>query len=196
MPQSKGGRLFKVLFSIFALYQIFVMCVMPNLGSYLGRSAQKYISPYASAMGLNSGWNFFSPDPAHTMYLRYYVHFEDLNADGDEVKSENEKPMIEGFFPPEKNKSIAGFTRHREAILMRFMILNPKRLQYLMGDWLCRQYPGSTRVDMEHVIETIPSLVESVAFEDQDVRELSKEVQVTKAEYTCSGQNSDEVEFE
>lgn len=207
MPQSKRGiMIFKILFSFFALYQVFAMVVMPNLGSYLGRSVQGFIAPYSSAMGLNANWNFFSPNPAHTMYIHYTIHYtrtadqledelKEAPAEAQAISDVPAKAPVEGYFPPEKNRGIESFNRQRELYVMRFMIIYPKRLQYLMGPWLCRQYPGAQSVDLEHVIETVPSLDESVTFKDENVRDLSRELQVVKAEYSCSGEALDEVEF-
>lgn len=190
MPQSKRGiRILKIILSLWAVYQIFVILVMPNLGSYLGRSAQPFISSYASIIGVNASWNFFSPDPAHTMYIRYRVHYG-TNENGDEIKE-----PVEGFFPKEKNKAVVETFRQRELYIMRFMVLYPKRLQYLMGPWLCKQYPGAQSIEMEHVVETVAPLAEAVTFMDENIRELSRELQVVKTEYDCSGSSLDEMEI-
>ncbi|MNK08116.1 hypothetical protein D3C87_260440 [compost metagenome] len=192
MPQFKGGiRILKIALSLWAVYQIFVIMVMPNLGSYLGRSALPFVSPYASALGFNASWNFFSPDPAHTMYIRYMVRYDDVNNMQD-----SDKEPVQGYFPREKNKGIADMTRQRELYIMRFMIIAPKRLQYLMGPWLCRQYPGATSLELEHVIETVAPLDEAVTFRDENIRDLSRELQVIRTDYSCSGQDLDEVEIQ
>lgn len=187
MPQSKRGTLvLKVLLSLWALYHIVVIVIMPNLGSYLGRGLQPAISDYASTIGFNAGWNFFSPDPAHVMYLHYTVHY----GNPDMVE---EKEAIENYFPAEKNKGIKDITRQRELYLMRFMVIDPMRLKSLFGPWLCRQYPEATYVEMEHVIETIAPLQQVVTLEDETVESLSKEVQFIRQSYSCDGKGDDEV---
>ncbi|MCX7977885.1 MAG: hypothetical protein N2578_02655, partial [Bdellovibrionaceae bacterium] len=57
-----------VLFSVWIVYHIVVISVIPNQSNFLNRYFEKAIVPYASQLGMNASWNFFSPDPAHTMY--------------------------------------------------------------------------------------------------------------------------------
>lgn len=176
---------FKVLASFWIVYNIFAMLVMPNIGAYFGRATSKYIAPYANTVGLNAGWNFFSPDPAHTMYIRYIVRY--LDSQGNEIKE-----SVEAFFPAEKNKGVHALSRKRDLYAMRFMVIEPHRLRVLMGPWLCRQYPGATSIEMEHVVETVPFLDQVVAYKEETVNELSQEIQVTREVYSCVGA-SDEV---
>lgn len=180
---KKVKLLFKALLSLWIVYNIFVMLVMPNVGAYFGRVTANVVTPYANTMGLNAGWNFFSPEPAHPMYLKYTVFYN--SEEGEELK----EPVF-GFFPMEAakdNRPLPNITRKREWALMRYMVLDPKRLRVLMGPWLCRQYPSATSVDMEHVIETIPFLDQAVRFQEDSVRDLSKEVQYIRESHTCGG---------
>jgi len=93
MPRAK--LLVKVILSGWIVYNIFTMLVMPNLGAYFGRSTSRFITPYGNTVGLNASWNFFSPDPAHTMYIRYRINY--LDNEGFPTKD-----SLEGFFPAEK----------------------------------------------------------------------------------------------
>ena len=191
MTSTKRAALtLKALLSVWILYNIFAIVVMPNAGSYFGRATSRFIGPYANNVGLNAGWNFFSPDPAHTMYIRYMVYF---NGDASGA-TEPEKDPIEGYFPAEKNKMISSMFRSRELYLMRFMIMNKSHLKNLFGPWLCRQYPGASAVDMEHVIETVAMLDEAAAFQNESMAALSKELQFVAERYRCN-HGEDEVEL-
>lgn len=176
MPRAK--LLVKIILSGWIVYNIFAMLVMPNLGAYFGRSSSRFITPYANTVGLNASWNFFSPDPAHTMYIRYRINY--LDSEGFPVKD-----SIEGFFPAEKNHGVSSLTRKRELYVMRFMVIDPRRLKSFMGPWLCHQYPQATSVEMEHVVETVPSLDQVVAFKSEGVAALSKEIQFTRESVSC-----------
>ncbi|KHD88765.1 MAG: hypothetical protein OM95_06420 [Bdellovibrio sp. ArHS] len=181
MTLTKKGMLpFKVLLSLWIVYNIFTMFVMPNVGAYFGRATANFITPYANTVGLNASWNFFSPDPAHTMYVRYTVRFSD--EEGNDVQE-----PVEGYFPAEKNKGISNATRKRELYAMRFMVIEPKRLRLLYGPWLCKQYPGASSVEMEHVIETVPPLDQVVLRRDETVKDLSQELQYVREYYSCTG---------
>jgi hypothetical protein len=178
---KRAALILKVLLSLWIVYNIVVITVMPNAGSYFGRVTSRFIGTYANAVGLNAGWNFFSPDPAHTMYIRYMVYFSNPDA----AEGEAEKEPIEGYFPAEKNKMISSVFRSRELYLMRFMIIDKRHLKNLFGAWLCRQYPGASSVDMEHVIETVAMLDEAAAFKDESMADLSNELQFVAERFRC-----------
>ncbi|HWU42195.1 MAG TPA: hypothetical protein VN132_02115 [Bdellovibrio sp.] len=176
MPRVK--LLSKILLSFWIVYHLFAMLIMPNVGSYLGRSTSPFIAPYANSIGMNASWNFFSPDPAYVMYIHYLVNFRDN--DGNLIKE-----SVDGFFPEEKNKSISSLFRKREFYVMRYMVINPQRLKTLMAPWLCRQYPQSTSVELEFVVETVPTLEQAAAFHGDNIRDLSQEMQFGKETVSC-----------
>jgi len=185
---AKAKPLFKGLLSLWIIYNIFTMLVMPNVGAYFGRITSRFITPYANTVGLNASWNFFSPDPAHTMYLRYTVRY--LDSEGNETRE-----PVDGFFPEEKNQGISDPRKKRNLYAMRFMVIDPKRLKVFFGPWLCKQYPGATSVEMEHVVETVPYLDKVVTLKDETVQELSQELQFVREFYSCAGAENDEVEL-
>lgn len=181
------SKVLKVLLSLWAAYNILAMVVMPNVSSYFGLWVSGVVTPYANTIGLNASWNFFSPDPAHTMYLRYYVHF--IGEDGIETQD-----PIEDYFPQEKNKGISDPTRKRELYAMRFMVIEPVRLKTLFGPWICKKFPEATYVEMEHVVETVPPLDQVVTLKNERVHDLSEEIQYVRSSYNCSGDNDEVVQ--
>ncbi|NUN07048.1 MAG: hypothetical protein HUU57_14970 [Bdellovibrio sp.] len=183
---AKAKLLSKTLLSLWIVYNIFTMLVMPNIGAYFGRTTSKFITPYANSVGLNASWNFFSPDPAHTMYIRYHVYF--IGPEGVETQE-----PIENYFPLEKNTPVLDLARKRDLYAMRFMVIEPKRLKTYFGPWLCRRHPGASSVEMEHVIETVAMLDQAVTFKYEDMRDLSKELKYVRETYSCDGRG-DEVE--
>lgn len=183
---KKAKPLFKALLSLWIVYNILTMLVMPNVAAYFGRVTSRFLTPYANTVGLNASWNFFSPDPAHTMYIRYTIRY--LDTEGNETKE-----SVEGYFPKEKNKGIPEMSRKRELYAMRFMVIDPKRLRLFLGPWLCKQYPGSTSIEMEHVIETVPPLDQVVTLKDESLKDLSQELQYIREFYSCAGAENDEV---
>lgn len=193
---KRATLILKALLSLWIVYNIVVIIVMPNAGSYFGRVTSRFIGPYANAVGLNAGWNFFSPDPAHTMYIRYMVYFNNPHASDSSTESEaeKEKEPIEGYFPAEKNKMISSMFRSRELYVMRFMIMDKRHLKNLFGAWLCRQYPGASSVDMEHVIETVAMLDQAAAFKNESMADLSNELQFVAERFRCD-HTEDEVEL-
>ncbi len=128
-----------------------VITLFPNGSSYLGRSLASYFMPYANSLGLNTTWNFFSPDPAHTMFLKYNIRFEDAN--GNDLRE-----PLDGFFPPEKEKIVTDSSKRRFLYALRFFLLDTSRMKTILGPWLCRQNPGSSVITMEQILEPIPNL--------------------------------------
>ncbi len=159
---------------------------MPNVSAYLGRNTASFVTPYANTIGLNGSWNFFSPDPAHTMYVRYVISFADQS--GEQVKD-----PIEGYFPEEKNQGIRSDFHKRELYAMRFMVIDPRRLRILYGPWLCKRFPGATSVQMEHIVETVPPLDQVVTLKEEAVQDLSQEIQYSNATYSCVTGGDEEV---
>ncbi len=181
---KKAALTLKIFLSVWIVYNIITMVVMPNAGSFLGRKYGHYIAPYANIVGLNASWNFFSPDPAQTIYLKYFIEF--LNSDGDSVQD----PIV-GYFPQEKNKAVMDVNRRRELYVMRFMIIGPNRLQNLFGPWLCRQYPNATSVHIEQMAETVASLDEVLSKHNSTVKELSREVTYANIDFRCDTPEGD-----
>ena len=175
---KKAKLLLKVFLSLWIVYNIFVMLIMPNIGSYLGRTMSRFITPYAGAVGLSAGWDFFSPDPAHTLYIEYTIYYP------DSPEGESRDP-VEGYFPPEKNQPVHDPVRKRDLYATRYMALSPKRLRILFGPWLCRQYPGSSQVNARIIIETVPSLDKVVQRPDMALSEMSERIEYANEDVPC-----------
>lgn len=181
---KKAKPLLKIFLSLWIIYNIAVMLIMPNVGSYFGRVMSRFITPYAAVVGLNAGWNFFSPDPAHTMYLEYTVQYPDT-PEGESVEP------VEKIFPPEKNRPIYNPIRKRDMYATRYMALDPKRLRMLFGPWLCRQNPGASDIDVKLVVETVPPLDKVVQRPDLDLSEMSERLEFSREYIKCSNQDEE-----
>ena len=177
----------RFLLSVFIIFHLSVLVILANGSSYFGRSIGPYILPYANTLGLNNTWNFFSPDPAHTMYYKVRVFFEDEH--GNEIKEPEEI-----FFPPEKGQIVVDSSKRRLLYAMRFLTLDSSRLTSLMGPWICRDHPGASRVRMDHLVEEIPNLDLAVTRMDEPLNSLIIEKNYISAEVDCR-KPADEVAF-
>ncbi len=179
MLKSRRGLFFlKALASIWILYHLFVVIVMSNGSSYFGRFFQGVITPYANITGFNTSWNFFSPDPAHTMYIRYQVYFKDEK--GDPIKESKE-----GFFPELKNVGTFDPTQRRELYMMHYLLLGPDRMEKMFVPHICRVNLGATSVRIDFIVESIAPLDQAVTFKQETMAELSKEQDYIKREFPC-----------
>lgn len=176
---GRGQKVFRLIASVWLLYHLVTILIMPNMASYTGRRLGPVIQNYGAILGLNLSWNFFSPDPAHTMYLKFTVGYEDENG------NESHEP-VEIYMPETKDSADWSTFKRRELYAMRFMIIDPKRIDLVLGPWLCRSHPGATRVRIEHIVNSIPSLDEAFLFREQEVEGLGKEFDTVDHEYRCS----------
>jgi hypothetical protein len=184
---AKVKPLLKILASVWIVYNICALMVMPNVTSYFGRVASKFVGPYANLVGLNAGWNFFSPDPAQPMYLKVVVNYP-MAQDG-----EYREPLITAFPFPESEKNNPSLTRKREWAVMRFMVMDPRRLRQIFGPWLCKLYPEAESIDMEHVIDTLPLLDEAVFKSEVNLLDMSQERRFAKATVHCHSAGDEEL---
>lgn len=160
------------------LFHLSVIVILANGSSFLGRHGATFLLPYGNSLGLNASWNFFSPDPAHTMYLQYVVRFEDEN--GNETRE-----PLEGYLPPEKDQVVVDSSRRRLLYAMRFLILDRNRLETLMGPWLCREHPGASSIAISHVLEALPLLDVARAHPEASVKSLRRVAQSGRQVFDC-----------
>lgn len=183
-PPSKKWLQF--LISLFLIYHLAVIMVLANSSSFLARRLSPLILPYANFFQLNTTWNFFAPDPAHTMFVKYKIEFNDDN--GNEIK----EPVI-GFIPPEKKRIVIDSSKRRFLYAMRFLLMDNNRMQTILGPWLCRENPGASRIFMENRFVAIPSLDDAILNSTSLDPENSDETTAMKFSYNCNETKRDEV---
>ncbi len=170
----------KIFFGLVFLYFVAMIIVLGNGSSFLGRYFQSAFNPVANTIGLNTTWNFFSPDPAHTMYLRYFVIFED---DLGNTTAET----IEGFYPTSKDHGDDfRLDKKRESYAMRFLAVDPYRLEAFFTPWICRKHPGARKVQVELFVNRIPTLDQVIANSGiTDFENLLSTQQINRYIYEC-----------
>lgn len=171
-------RFFKIALSLWIIYHLVVITVIPNGTSLLGRILEKYIVSYASSLGMNTSWNFFSPDPAHTMYLKYTYYF--LNDSHEEIK----EPQT-NYIPKTIADGAFDLKDRRFLYAMRYLVLEPNRLQVVLAPWLCKQNPEATHVRIEHIIDSIPYIDEAVSKKNSNVSDLGRVYDFVQKSIRC-----------
>jgi len=177
-------NLLKLILSLFAIYHLCAITIFANPSSFLGRHLSEPFLYYANMFGLNNTWNFFSPDPAHTMYLSYRVHFEDTGA--------TTKEPIEGFLPPEKKQIVVNSSRRRMLYALRFLLLDPSRFQTILEPWLCRQFPGASEIALSYNLETLPSLDLALSHPDLGIEQMKSLAESNAENFRCNFSESSE----
>lgn len=167
-----------MIFSVWIVYHLFIILLMPNGSSHPGRALEPWVRPYASVLGMNTTWNFFSPDPAHTMYLKFTLFFDSEEDDSGE-------PVV-SYLPEKKNVGVWDLSERRQLYAMRYMMLDRRRFEAILGPWLCRTNPGLSEAQIEHIIESIPTLDAASFRRDVDLRDLGQSYDFAREVYRCS----------
>lgn len=139
------------LLTIFLIYHVIVILLMPNSSSILGRRWGSLIAPYANTLGMNATWEFFSPDPPQPFYFDYTVYFED--AEGKEFGE-----PIDGYFPEWRTERTIHPNKIRLKNAVRFFALTSASVQKAFIGYLCRKYPEAYRVRVRQIMEMVPPL--------------------------------------
>ncbi|MCX7979313.1 MAG: hypothetical protein N2578_09955, partial [Bdellovibrionaceae bacterium] len=101
------------------------------------------------------------------------------------------EPVI-AYIPPSKDKGVWDHGKKRELYLMRYMMLDPRRLRRYLAPHLCRQNPGASRVLIEYVIDPIPP-IDEVILSDSEVRDMGEAYDLTRTEMECGEKPDEEV---
>lgn len=161
------------------VYMATMMIVMGNGHSFLGRYLSFFYTPVANAIGLNTTWNFFSPDPAQTMYFRYDVIYEDAYGNPS-------RDAIEGFYPESKDQGgDFRLDKRRNAYALRWLVLDPDRIKKFFIPWKCRENPGATKIQVELIVNHIPSIDERLTLKNESFEDLVRPEEVSRVTYEC-----------
>lgn len=172
-PRLRGFVRF--LLGLIFVYFISLMVVMGNGASFLGYYLSPIYLPVASTIGLNTTWNFFSPDPAHKMTMRVTL----IKSDGSEDNLIYPKISENGEFDFD--------LRHRRfSYVIRFLIMDMAKIEGFFAPWICRQYPDTERLYIQTEIEKIPALQKAVTFKDSIFNDLLEKQLVSEVSFDCS----------
>jgi len=172
----------KIIFSFWILFHLACIITMPNSSSFLIRQLGQNLIAYSNVIGLHTSWNFFSPDPAHVMYFQYSIHRKDQS-----LEEESE----ELYIPPEKNRGPFATAKRRVMYSMRYMILDQRRVDALLGPWICHRHPEAETIHVEHKIESIPPIDEVVLDDQREGKNESRMIKMVDRDFNC--QDLDEV---
>lgn len=168
----------KVGLSIFVLYHLLTVTILPMGSGLIIRELGRYFTPYANLFQMNTTWQFFSPGPSPIFYLEY--SFLEVNADGEEVDTE---PRL----LPERRQSFGySDSYNRRLFSMRFFSLNQQRLEQYLVPWLCKQNPKAIQVTVRQMFGQIKS-VERVRSETdlEDFSQMSEPMNFPRSTHSC-----------
>lgn len=163
----------KFVFSIFLLYHLAVIVIMPNPSSLLGRKYARYLIDYANQLGLNTTWQFFSPGPAPVFYLEYTVE----NANEEEGET---------FQIPERRRaSYYDELYNRTLYSMRFFVLAPSEtFDSFFVPWVCKRHPEAAALTIRTQGEPVVNIERATG--DESFDDLSHKTALKERKrYSC-----------
>ncbi|MBC7467363.1 MAG: hypothetical protein H7256_15340 [Bdellovibrio sp.] len=176
------NRLKKISLIVLFFYFVSMMIVMGNGSSFLGRYFESFYNPVANSIGLNTTWNFFSPDPAHTMYIKYDIYFED--AYGNQFKE-----PVESYYPASRDQGgDLRLDKKRSAYVMRFLIIDQSRIPQFFVPWMCAKNPGASKIFVEVILNRIPTLDQMMSVVNQNLKSYDNIVsteEIGRSSYEC-----------
>lgn len=178
MRKRNLSLILKLFFTVFLLYHLAAILIMPNPGSLLGRKFSRYLTDYSNTLGLNTTWQFFSPGPAPVFYLEYEVETADTG---------NEEPKSFQF-PERRRASYYDELYNRTLYAMRFFVLSPPETfgKYFVP-WLCRKYPDAQTLSIRTVGEPVVNIERATG--DESFEELSEKMPLKERKrYSCRGE--------
>ena len=167
-----------VFLGIVFIYLVSMMIILGNGSSFMGRHLGFLYTPVANSIGLNTTWNFFSPDPAHTMYLRYRILFQ------DEYGNEK-KETIEKYFPEDALENNFWMHHRRLSYVMRFLSADTHRIQNFLVPWLCRKNPDASNIQTEMLLYKIPPLDVVTTLKSENYDDLIRPEEINQMTYSC-----------
>ena len=174
----------KIAFSVFIVYHLLAIFILPNNTSILCRKLAFLVTPYANAVGLNTSWQFFSPEPSPTIHFVYDAD----TTESEEVPPKNsfwkERGFVTGQWPPDRPAGMWTDGIRRLVYHSRFTTMSRERAGRFLGAVLCRFYPGTPLISVRMVVSEIPS-IERSAIDDQSFSQMAAERDLETFEFSC-----------
>ena len=134
------------------------------------------IGSYGNQFGLNTTWQFFSPNPGSLRYLDYNAIIES-----------EDKVDIESYtFPPQGDEVFFKTNQARMFYYMVRMITHSQNIADYLIPYLCRKHPQATSIAIKAVDKQIPTMEKARLQHAEDFSELWREAEIPEQEFGCS----------
>lgn len=171
----KKNELLKIILSFFILFHLLAVGIYPNPNSVLTQSLSPLIRNYGNQLGLNTTWQFFSPNPGSIRYLEYDVI----------VENEEDIKIDKYSFPPQEDSSLWKANQGRLFYYSIRMISDTNNIANFLIPYLCRKHPEATSVALKAIDKRIPSMAKARYQGATGFSELQQQVDVPEQELGC-----------
>ena len=158
------------------------MLIVANPHSIPARRAPHFMLHYASTLGLNTPWRFFSPNPPiGERYLEYEVHKEGaFSEDGFD-----EEAFSYHYWPPKPSSLLFQANINRAFTHSIATTSSEERLRDFFIPWLCRKHPEAYSISIQAKTKRLPS-IEIAQIKKTRFEFLSESYDFSLKEHLCS----------
>lgn len=166
----------KILISLFLVYHLAAVIILPNGSSMVGRKFARYFLPYANSLLFNRTWQFFSPGPAPAYYVEYRTITNAAAGEDEERAPFIYPPLRQDRFDDLYFRSLGG---------LRLLSINPDVFERQFIPYLCRLHPEARALDLRSVTLQLPSVEQGDRGET--FKEMAEKVNLPRRTYECPG---------
>lgn len=164
---------FRYVLLIYAIYHICAIVLMPNPSSLLSREFAGYFTPYTNLFGLNTTWQFYSPEPASYLYYSYEVQVPE----GEPLAGR--WPLAKADVPSMLQENYNRFMYNS-----RYVTSTPERVEKFFVPFLCKKVPGAVSVSISGSVEQLPDL-EKARLDSEAINSMKQKMREIERDYPC-----------
>ena len=131
--------------SVFILFHLVSVILVPNSDNYAGSTLRRFIQPYVYLFEMTNAWNFFSPNPEPPIYVEYEL----VNEKGDVVSRSS--------WPEKKDLFWLRERQTRRITATDFMMAADLRAEKMMAPYLCNLPSKPHAVRLYKMVYSVPS---------------------------------------
>ncbi len=169
------NRAFQFLLSLFILFHLCAVLLFPNPSSILSRNLSFFFNDYGNLLGLNTTWQFFSPNPGAMKYIDYDVI----------VEKEDEFDIKNYQFPPQGSQRNLKPNHSRLFYFAVRMVSSGENISRFFIPYLCRKHPEATSIAIKTVEKRILP-IERVKLAQDDLLDEEGDYRLPDQELSCS----------
>jgi len=167
----------KILVSLWILYHLVGILIMPSPQSILVKNWAWLFRPYLNSLTINTTWNLFSPDPGTASYLLVNL-----------ISDQEETGLRSFTWPRAADKFEHDFRYRREWYMTRYLLADENRVHRFLIPWLCRKNLDVQDVQLQlfstfHPSLEVASTMREYIPEDHRVLRVVKETRAHCADY-------------
>ena len=147
------------------------MLIVANPNSIPSRQAPNFMLHYTNTLGLNTTWQFFSPNPMGERYLEYTIY-----------SASNKEDFSDHHWPP--RAKIRQEKKNRLFTHSLYSTANEQHTRDVFIPWLCRKHPTAFSIFLQAKTKSLPS-IEVAQIDKKKFKFLSKSHDLPLKEYLC-----------